>query len=391
MKKPFKVAMVAACPFPLPRGTPIRILRLAETIAECGCDVHVITYHLGQELKPLNFTIHRIPQLKFYKKVDPGPDYIKLMVLDPLLTINLTRLHRKYRFDIIHAHHFEGMMATWPILLFRNTPIVFDVHTLLETELHYYDLYLEEKILKRVGGIIDRYLPRLADHIICASEQINSQLTRSAGISPAVLSTIMNGIELKHFSKYSSIKKSDPNGAIILGFSGNFANYQGIDIMLKSLGLIAESFPDIKLHLFSNDCIDPYRPLIERLNLTAKIEIFPTNFQILPSQLSQTDILLNPRNDGAGIPMKLINYMAIGKPIVSFAGSSHIIQHKKTGWVVYNVSPKSFSQGIHHILNNFELAREIGHNAQTYIKKNFSWRSRGREIMQLYEKLINAK
>ena len=42
------IAMVAACPFPAPRGTPIRALRLAEALAARGHRVHVVTYHYGQ-------------------------------------------------------------------------------------------------------------------------------------------------------------------------------------------------------------------------------------------------------------------------------------------------------------------------------------------------------
>lgn len=389
MKVPLKIAMVAACPFPYPRGTPIRILRMAETIAELGCDVHVITYHLGQNAKSINFTIHRIPNLGFYRKVCPGPNYLKLLILDPLLTFNLTRLHWKYRFDIIHAHHFEGLMATWLIRLFGDTPIVFDVHTLLQTELHHYNLYLNKSTLKKIGHILDRYLPKAADYVISVSDQIHSKLTQDAKISPKVISTILNGIELKNFSKIRSTKKSDGSDEIIVGFSGNFARYQGINIMMESISLITKSFPKIKLHLYSNDSIDSYLPLIDRLNLSNRIEIYPTNFQVLPSQLSRADILLNPRPDGAGIPMKLINYMAVGKPIVSFAGTAHIIQHGKTGWVIHNESAQSFAAGISHLLNNNELAKEMGENARNYIRQNFSWHSRGKEIIKIYQKLIN--
>ncbi|CAN5167478.1 hypothetical protein BH20GEM2_BH20GEM2_04590 [soil metagenome] len=35
--------MVAACPLPAPRGTPIRILRLAEALALRGHEVHLVT------------------------------------------------------------------------------------------------------------------------------------------------------------------------------------------------------------------------------------------------------------------------------------------------------------------------------------------------------------
>jgi hypothetical protein len=38
-----RIAMIAACPFPLGRGTPIRIQRQAETLAARGHEVHVVT------------------------------------------------------------------------------------------------------------------------------------------------------------------------------------------------------------------------------------------------------------------------------------------------------------------------------------------------------------
>src|SRR5829696_5121911 len=44
---PLNVALVAACPFPAPRGTPIRFQRLAEAVAGRGDRVHVVTYHFG--------------------------------------------------------------------------------------------------------------------------------------------------------------------------------------------------------------------------------------------------------------------------------------------------------------------------------------------------------
>ena len=55
-----RIAMVAACPFPWPRGTPIRIHRMAEALGRRGHDVHVVTYHLGGPTPTPHMTVHRI-------------------------------------------------------------------------------------------------------------------------------------------------------------------------------------------------------------------------------------------------------------------------------------------------------------------------------------------
>jgi glycosyltransferase involved in cell wall biosynthesis len=389
MTKPLRVAIVAACPFPYPRGTPVRIFRMAEALSELGHEIHVITYHLGEKVESINFTLHRIPNLSFYKKVNPGPSYLKLMVVDPLLAYKIIKLHHQYNFDLFHAHHIEGLMAAWPVRLYGKTPIIYDAHTLLGTELHHYDLYLEKRTKKQIGRLLDKYLPRLADYVICVSDQIHSQLIHDAHISPDDISIISNGIEFNHFARKVPEKDTDGKEEVILGFSGNFSEYQGIDIMLEAVSLLKESFPKIKLHLYSNDSFKKYRPLIEKLMLDIQISVLPTSFQVLPDQLSNADILLNPRFDGAGIPLKLINYMAAGKPIVSFSGSAHIMQHGKTGWVVDGNNPHQFADGIKYLLENRHVADNLGQNARNHVRQNYSWSSRGKEVIRIYEKLLD--
>ena len=85
MTRPLRIATVAACPFPSPRGTPVRIHRLSEALARRGHDVHVVTYHLGDDIQEAPFHVHRIRDVKFYHKTAPGPTYGKLLVLNPLL------------------------------------------------------------------------------------------------------------------------------------------------------------------------------------------------------------------------------------------------------------------------------------------------------------------
>ena len=80
-----RIVMVAACPFPANRGTPSRILRMAEAMADRGHEVHVVTYHFGIDTPTRGIHIHRVPKVgKSY--FGPGPTYRKLLLYDPLLT-----------------------------------------------------------------------------------------------------------------------------------------------------------------------------------------------------------------------------------------------------------------------------------------------------------------
>ncbi len=390
MTDKIRIAMVAACPFPHPRGTPVRIYRMAQILSELGHEVHVITYHLGQRELATPFVIHRIPNLSFYKKTSPGPSILKLLIVDQILTLTILKLYKKHKFDIIHAHHVEGFLSALPVRLLGDIPIIFDMHTLIATELPYYHLYPHERWIKRIGGFFDVYLPKYADHVISVTDEIKNYLETNRVIPHRKISVIPNGIELSHFSQAKD--KIYPHGEnIILGFAGNFAQYQGIEIMLEALGDLIHTHPQICLHMYSNDSFERFAPLIEKLNIFSHVKFFPSDFNELPEQLAQTDILLNPRPDGAGHPLKLLNYMAAGKPIVSLAGSGHFLTHGENAWLSAGNSPKAFADGIRHLADNRTFAAELGINAKKFVGQNFSWRSRGEDILKIYKTLVKRK
>ncbi|MGH7572072.1 MAG: glycosyltransferase family 4 protein, partial [Gemmatimonadota bacterium] len=153
------VAMVAACPFPFPRGTPIRIQRVAEAMARRGHRVHVVTYHLGDIWEEPPFVLHRIPAISGYRKTSPGPSYRKIFVVDRRLAAKLREVLASYPIDLVHGHHYEGLMVA---LLARRAgiPILYDAHTTLESELPSYRMGLPGSFKRSFGRLLDRRLPR---------------------------------------------------------------------------------------------------------------------------------------------------------------------------------------------------------------------------------------
>ena len=55
-----RICTLAACPFPANHGTPGSIRELSEAVAERGHDVHVVTYHMGQDIPLKRLNLHRI-------------------------------------------------------------------------------------------------------------------------------------------------------------------------------------------------------------------------------------------------------------------------------------------------------------------------------------------
>ena len=57
---PLRVAMVAACPFPSLRGSQVLIRDLAQSLADRGHEVHLVTYPEGESLAAVRgIRVHR--------------------------------------------------------------------------------------------------------------------------------------------------------------------------------------------------------------------------------------------------------------------------------------------------------------------------------------------
>jgi glycosyltransferase involved in cell wall biosynthesis len=389
--RPLSVAVVAACPFPYSRGTPIRIHRLSNAIAEQGVQVHVITYHLGQPADDAVYQVTRIPRIRTYNRYNPGPSYQKLLVVDPVLAVTLRRLLTRCSFDLIHAHHYEGLAVALAARNPRRHPIVYDAHTTLESELPYYRLGISQTFKRALGRQLDHWLPRRADHVITVTERISQRLVREARIPEERITVISNGVEMEPFLNTRRPERENRASVNTVIFSGNLANYQGIELLLHAFRLVVETRPDARLLIVSGSSFSNYRNLVSELGIGNNIDVHDADFSELPALLASADVAVNPRTDCDGIPQKLLNYMAAGLPIVSFAGSAVSLDHGETGWVVENGDIPGFARGIIHLLTDAALAGRLGRNARAAGRLEYSWDRSAEKAISVYEQVLDRR
>src|SRR4029077_9647123 len=110
-----------------------------------------------------------------------------------------------------------------------------------------------------------------------------------------------------------------------VAFAGNLSAYQGVDLLLRAFSIVRRQLDDVRLMILTDSDFAKYVPLAESLGIHASIDVHNPGYLRLPTYLQSADILLNPRPACDGIPQKLLNYMAAGRPIVSFAGSAKVI------------------------------------------------------------------
>jgi glycosyltransferase involved in cell wall biosynthesis len=369
---------------------------MAEALAQIGHQVHVVTYHLGTGPASAALRIHRTPALASYRHFGPGPTWGKLFVLDPLLVVKLIGVLRRFPIDIVHAHHYEGLLAAVAARVGfgrgrrgAHIPVVYDAHTLLASELPYYGSGLLPRATRTVGQRLDHWLPKGADHIIAVTEVIGAKLRR-AGIDPDRITVIPNGVECEHFHM-SAASRPPANDRKTVLFTGNLARYQGIELLLQAFAQVVRAKPDVRLVIAADSSFEPYEPLARELGIRTSIDLLPApEFDRLPTVLAGADVMVNPRTECDGMPVKLLNYMAASKPVVSFAAAAPGVQHRRTGWLVAEADVTAFAEGILTLLDDPELAHELGRGARRYVEANCRWPTMAERVQAVYERVLGA-
>ena len=390
MDRPLSIVVVAACPFPYPRGTPIRCYRLAEALALMGLDVQVVTYHLGEDIGVKPFRVHRIPRIRTYNRTRPGGDVQKFLLVDPILALTLRRVLNRQHIDLIHAHHYEGLAVALMARHKARQPIVYDAHLLLESELPFYRAGLPRAVKQSIGRRIDRWLPRRADHVVCVSHYIREKLVSEGRLSPRRIDVVPSGVEVEIF-EHLTPRRAGVRDKATLVFAGNLAAYQRIELLLRAFRDILITRPDTRLAIVTNSSFARYQRLATSLGVWPSIDVVPAEFERLPQLLARADVALNPRTDCSGTPQKLLNYMAAGVPVVSFAAAASIVRHGETGWIVEDGDVDSLHRGVLHLLDNPELARRLAVNAQNLVRNEFSWRRLGARVYEIYGTVLERQ
>jgi glycosyltransferase involved in cell wall biosynthesis len=92
-------------------------------------------------------------------------------------------------------------------------------------------------------------------------------------------------------------------------------------------------------------------------------------------------------------PIKMLEYMAGGKPVVA---NEEIFDHKQVleqsaGGILVQFTPESFAEAMIKLLNNPELSADMGRRGKEWVTKNRSYEILARRVEERYLKLVQTE
>jgi 1,2-diacylglycerol 3-alpha-glucosyltransferase len=398
-RRPLQIAMVVASPFPANHGTPAGIRETAEAIAQKGHGVHIVTYHFGHGKAPQGVRIVRIPNLGFGRKIVVGPTWQKLF-LDLLMVLTLCRVVRREGIDLIHAHNYEGALIGSLAKLITRRRLIYNAVNTMSDELPTYNFLKPQWLATWLARRLDRGVPHLADRVIAISEELGRFLRRR-GVRSDHLHVIPLGVDGRAFQdipegQCQALRARHGIGdRPLVMYTGILDRFQRLDYLLQGMQVVVNRLPEARLLLVANvataEDLQECRQMITALDLERHVSIvMHRSFTEIPLFLAAADVTVVPRPQCPGFPVKLLNYMAAGKPIVVFEGSAKGLQHLHSALVVPDHDWQALGYGMLTLLQDPALARTLGHNAQRWANDQLSWPILAQKIQNVYYELLES-
>jgi len=101
-------------------------------------------------------------------------------------------------------------------------------------------------------------------------------------------------------------------------------------------------------------------------------------------------LLSNSEFHAEGISNSIMEYMALGKPVIATkgGGTSEIVMNNQTGFLIEPKNQVQLENKINFLLSNPDLAKEMGEKGKIRIKEHFSLDKMVDETYQLYNEVL---
>lgn len=395
---PYRVLMIAPTSFFLDYGAHVRILEEVRVLQKFEHKVKIVTYPLGRHID--NLDIERSIRIPWHPSHEVGPSRSKL-IIDIFLALKTFTTTRKWKPDLIHAHLHEGALIGGMLARWFRIPLVFDLQGSLTSEMVDHRFIAPNGILFSMARWLEQRINRLPHAILTSSQNTATGLTKEFDVPADMLTVIYDCVHADTFAPGAiSRARVDelrarlqiPSGRKIVIYIGLLDEYRGTSVMLRTAAQLRERGIDAHFVIIGFPNIERYSAMAQDLGIADRVT-FPGRipYENVPLWLALGDVAIEPKMSATEAAGKVLDYMAMGLPIVAF--DIPVMKEYLGDLGIYAPlgDARAMADQLAALLDNPERARSIGVKLRERAMDKFSWERTGREIERVYENILRAR
>lgn len=315
----------------------------------------------------------------------------------------LAEVAREFRPDVLHAHSpvLNALPALWVGRRLR-IPVVYEVRALWEDAAVDHGVTRESAIRYRLSRALESYALRRVDRITTICEGLRTEIV-GRGIAPERVTVIPNAVDPEAF-RAGREPEAELRGRLglagktVVGFAGSFYAYEGLDLLIEAIAMLAPTRPDLRALLVGGGP--------QEANLRAKAQERGVAGRVIFTgrvphdevhrYYNVMDMLAYPRHrmrlTELVTPLKPLEAMAQGRMFVAsdVGGHRELVSDGKTGFLFPAGDANALARAIDDVLaRSAEWPRILG-TARRFVEVERNWSASVRRYADVYGAIIHG-
>ena len=386
-----RICMVAYSPY---EGDN-RIRRYAETLAKRGDLVDVIALsgtQFGEPEKEINgVTVYRV-QRREHNERSKWTYAWRLFCFLLRSSAELTRLHKRNRYDVIHIHNMPDFLvfAAWYPKL-TGAKLILDIHDVVP---ELFSNKFRTKLSSAYVGLlkaIEKISATFVDHVI-VSNHLWHKTVVARSVPEGKCSVLVNHVDPEMFSRH---ERTRTDGKFIVLFPGSFQWHQGLDIAIEAFARFKTRVPNAEFHLYGGaggDLEIDLKQLVGRLDLDDSVKFLGgISLDQMAQVIANADLGVVPkRADSFGneaYSTKIMEFMSQGVPVVvsrtkidAFYFEEGVVHFFRSG------DSQAMAEAMMDVINDKDLRQSLIARGYEYVERN-GWDRKKKEYLDLIDGL----
>jgi len=282
-----------------------------------------------------------------------------------------------------------------PRFIFRRK-LVFEINGIAHEEQRLKGHSLFNRISASAIQKAEKMAARYSDRIVAVTPHIASYFVQDLQCQSGKIEVVSNGVNTKIFHPIPNeesladlrrklgIRESE----IVLIFVGNLAPWQGVEYLIEVAPSLLKKFESIRFLVIGSGILK--KDLEEEANRLGVSGHFiftgMIDYDEIPLYVNIADIclVLKRRLRSGYSPVKLYEYMACGKPVLSSRVEGlEFIETEGLGRLVEPENGASLEEGLCDLLRDSQRRKEMGVKGLQLAREKFDWESKVVEIERI--------
>ncbi len=293
----------------------------------------------------------------------------------------LAQIAQRDGYQILHAHTPRSLMVGRQVARRLNLPLVYHVHSPVGRD-------TSRSFRNRINQWAETWSLRSVDRMICVSQSIGRYM-QSLGHDPSKISVVPNGVP--RFNQKRSREKNSTTWT--LGTVALFRPRKGIEVLVDAISLLQDRGVDVLLR-----AVGPFETRDYEREILGRVESLKIGGKItwtgfckeVDAELQQMDAFVLPSLFGEGLPMVVLEAMAVGLPPIAsrVEGIPEAVRDGIDGLIFEPSNPQDLAAKLESLIAGCVAWEDLSRNSQNRQREFFSDESMSRGVADVYRDLL---